>query len=247
MRGTMKLMLVEFKLFLREPEAFFFTLVFLLLMLVIFGSIYGNKPTPFFGGRGSVDMSVPAYMAFIIATTGLMSIPIFVATDREKGVLRRLRGTPVRPQAILIARVLVYFVVTLVGALLLVVVAKVFYNLRFEGNPFNVFLAFTLSTLSFSAFGFMVASLAPTARTATVAGMVFFFPMIFLSGATIPAETFPEAVQQVSRILPLTYVVQLLQGLWFGQNWSEVLMNVGVLAITMIVGVGISAKTFRWE
>lgn len=247
MRGSIKLMLVEFKLFLREPEAFFFTLVFPVLLLLIFGGIYGNEPTPLFGGRGTVEMSVPAYMAIIIATTGLMSIPISVATDREKRVLRRLRATPVRPQAILIAWIVVYFVITLVGVLLLVLVGKVVYNLRFEGNPLNVFLAFTLSTLSFSAFGFMVASLAPTARTATVAGMAFFFPMIFLSGATIPWQIFPEAMRQVGRILPLTYVVQLLQGLWFGESWGEHLVKVGVLAATLMIGVIVSAKAFRWE
>lgn len=247
MRGLRNLMLVEFKLFLREPEAFFFTVVFPVLMLLIFGSIYGNEPTDFFGGRGTVDMSVPAYMALVIATTGLMSIPVSVATDREKGVLRRLRAAPVRPQAILTAWVVVYFVVALAGALLLVVVGNGVYNLRFEGNPLNVFLAFTLSTLSFCAFGFMVASLAPTARTATVVGMVLFFPMIFLSGATIPWETFPETVRQAGRLLPLTYVVQLLQGLWFGETWSGHLAKMGVLVTTLMVGVIISAKTFRWE
>ena len=103
MRGFGKLALLEFKLFLREPEAFFFTLIFPLILLFVFGSIFGNQPNEvsfyLFGGRGSVDASVPAYMALIIGITGLMLIPYLVATYREKGILRRLRTTPIRPQS----------------------------------------------------------------------------------------------------------------------------------------------------
>jgi ABC-2 type transport system permease protein len=247
MRGLINLMLIEFKLFLREPEAFFFTLIFPLIMLFVFGSIYGNTPTEYFGGRGMVDVSVPAYMGLIVAITGLMGIPISVATDREKRVLRRLRATPVRPQTILTAWVVVYLAVTLVGALLLIVAGKLVYGLRFEGNALNVFLAFTLSTLAFLAVGFVIASLAPTGRTANIVGMVLFFPMIFFSGATIPWQELPEGVRTVGYALPLTHVVQLLQGLWFAEAWSDHLVKVAVLIVTLIIGVVISARTFRWE
>ncbi|MBM3241190.1 ABC transporter permease [Candidatus Poribacteria bacterium] len=247
MRGLRKLMLVELKLFLREPETFFFTLIFPMVMLFVFGSIYGNKPVEIFGGRGTVDISVPAYMGLIIAVTGLMSIPISTATDREKGVLRRLRATPVRLQTILIARIMMYFVMTLVGALLLVAAGKIVYGLRFDGNALYVFLAFIISALSFFALGFVIASLAPTGRTANIVGMALFFPMIFFSGATIPWNVLPDGVQMVGRALPLTYVVKLLQGLWFAEPWNEHLLKVAVLAGMLIVGVVVSAKIFRWE
>ncbi|GFP24715.1 ABC-2 type transport system permease protein [Candidatus Hakubella thermalkaliphila] len=186
-------------------------------------------------------------MGIIIAITGLMGIPISVATDREKGVLRRLRATPIRPQIILVGWVVVYFAVTLVGALLLVAVGKIVYNLRFDGNALHVFLAFTLGALSFFALGFVIASLAPTGRTANIVGMVLFFPMMFFSGATFPWKMLPEGVQMVGHVLPLTYVVQLLQGLWFAEPWGEHLLKVAVLFGMLIVGVVVSAKTFRWE
>ncbi len=247
MRGIRKLFLIEFKLFLREPEAFFFTLIFPLIMLFVFGSIYGNEPTEYFGGRGMVDVSVPAYMGIIIAVTGLMGIPISVATDREKKVLRRLRATPVRPLTILSAWVAVYFIVTLLGAGLLIAAGKIVYNLRFPGSFASVLLAFTFSILCFLALGFMIASLAPTGRSANIVGMVLFFPMIFFSGATIPWQELPRSVQVVGYVLPLTHVVQLLQGLWFAEAWSEHLLKVAILAATLIIGVGISVKVFRWE
>jgi ABC-2 type transport system permease protein len=235
------------KLYLREPMATFFTLVFPLMMLFLFGSIYGNEPTPYFGGRGSVDVSVPGYIAMVIGTVGLLSITIQMATYREKGVLRRYRATPVRPQAILGAEVLVNFVMTLLGTVLLVVAGVLVYDLQFDGNALAVFGAFVLSALSFFAAGFVIAGVAPTARFAQVAGMVIFYPMLFLSGASIPLQELPEAVRSFSRFLPLTHVVTLLQGLWFGEPWGDHLTELAVLFGVLIGGVLLSAKTFRWE
>jgi len=247
MRSLWKLTLVEAKLFLREPEAAFFTLAFPLVMLAIFGSIYGNEPAPFFGGRGTVDVSTPAYMAMIIGTTGLLYVAIHVANYRERKILRRYRATPLHPTVILASQVAVNFIMTLLGALLLVVAAKLIYNLRFEGNALSLLAGFILSTLSFLSVGFLLASLAPTARAANIIGMVVFYPNLFLSGATLPKQMFPEALRWVNRALPLSYVVDLLQGLWFGEPWGQHLTEVAVLLGMLLVGVAVSAKTFRWE
>ncbi|HEY67378.1 MAG TPA: ABC transporter permease [Thermoflexia bacterium] len=247
MRSLWKLTLVEAKLYLREPVATFFTLIFPLMMLFIFGSIYGNEPTPYFGGRGSVDVSVPAYAAMIIATVGLLSIAISIAVYREKGILRRYRATPLRPRTILMAEVLVNFAITLLGIILLVAAAKVVYNLHFEGDPLSVLVGFTLAALSFFSMGFIIAGLAPTARVAQVVGMVLFYPMLFLSGATIPLQELPEAIRSFSKFLPLTHVVTLLQGLWFGEPWGDHLTEVAVLVGILVTGAVAMAWTFRWE
>jgi len=238
---------VELKLFLRNPYGSFFTLIFPLMMLFLFGSIYGNEPSPFLGGYGSVDVSVPAYTAMIIATAGLLSLTIQISIYREKGVLRRLKVTPLRPQTILTAQVIVIFLITALGMALLVIAGKIVYGLRFDGNPFNVLAGFVLSSLSFFALGFVLASLIPTARTAQAVAMVLVYPMIFLSGATIPLEILPETIRHYAQILPLTHVVTLLRGLWVGEGWVEHFTEVVILATIMMAGVIVSAKTFRWE
>ncbi len=238
---------MELKLFLRQPIAAFFTLAFPLMMLFLFGSIYGNEPSPLLGGYGTVDVSVPAYTAMIIATAGLLSLTINVTSYREKGVLRRLKATPLRPQTILAAQVIVIFLMTAMGMALLVIAGKIVYGLRFNGNPFNVLAGFVLSSLSFFALGFVLASLIPTARTAQIVAMVLVYPMIFLSGATIPLEILPETIRHYAQILPLTHVVTLLRGLWVGDGWVEHFTEVAILAAILVAGVVVSAKTFRWE
>lgn len=247
MKGLYKLTWVELKLFAREPIAAFFTLAFPLMMLFLFGGIYGNKPSPVFGGFGTIDVSVPAYAAMIIGSSALLSLSIAVSTYRESGVLKRLKATPLRPRTILGSQVAVIYLMTALGMVLLIIGGKTVYGLRFEGNPVSVFGGFTLSALSMFAIGFVLASLSPTARTAQVAGMVIFYPMIFLSGATIPREVLPESIRQYSQLLPLTHVVTLLRGLWVGDAWSGHIKEVVVLACVLVAGVLISSRTFKWE
>ena len=247
MRGFLKLTWMEIKLFMREPQAAFFTLVFPLILLFVYGSIYGNKPNPLFGGYGNVDVSVPSYTALIIAISGLISITVILSTYRETGILRRYKATPLRPLSLLTADVIVIFLMTAVGMILLIAAAKIFYGLRFNGNPLRFGLAFLLSCMSFFSLGFILAGILRTARTAQIVGMAIFFPMVFLSGSTIPIEMMPEKIQSFSQFIPLTYIVRLLKGFWFGGNWGDHIKEVAILMGMTVVFLLISVKVFKWE
>jgi ABC-2 type transport system permease protein len=194
-----------------------------------------------------IDASIPGLTAVIICITGLMSTTMTISTYREKGILRRLRTTPVSPLVVLAAQVIVTFAMTLLGMLLLVAAGMLVYHVRFEGNALSVLAGFTLSSLSFFGIGFILAGTMPTVRTAWVVGMVLMYPMMFLSGAFFTIQILPAAVQKVSAFMPLTYVVNLLRGLWVGETWGSHLLDVGVLAGMLLLGIIVSAKTFRWE
>ncbi len=247
MKSLMKMTWMEAKLFLREPVSAFFTLIFPLLMLFIFGSIYNSQPEGVPGGAGMIGPLIPSFTAMIIGMVGLMSVTITMATYRENGILRRLRTTPVSPLVVMGAQVIVVFVMTVLGMILLMVAGKLFYHVRTEGNILSFMAGMVLSSLSFFGLGFILAGTLPNARMAQIVAMVLNYPMLILSGAAWPRELMPETVQKISAFVPLTYVVNLLRGLWNGEAWSEHLLNVGVLAVMLILGVVISVKTFRWE
>ena len=249
MRGVMKFFVMQLKLYLREPVAFFFSLAYPALLLLLFGFIFGNDPDPEFWGRnfGTVDASVPAYAGIIIGTVALMGIPIDTAASRETGVLRRYRATPLHPAAYLLASVAVYLMIALLGMAILVLTGKLVFGLRIAGSWLNVLAAITLSALSFYSLGYLIASLVPTARAAQAVGMVIFFPMMFLSGAGMPLQLLPEGLRKVSDFLPLSYVVRLIQGLWFGETWNMLWLPTLVLAVILVVGTALSARLFRWE
>jgi len=247
MRGLRELTLTTFKLYLREPIGAFFTLAFPAMLVLLFGAIYGNEPTPLFGGRGTMDVSMPAYTALILGTVGLMSVPITTAGYREQGILRRFRATPMRPLTYIAADVITNLTMTVLGMGVVVLLGWVLYRVRFEGQIVLVLSAVVLSGLAISSVGYLIASLAGTARMAQIIGMVLFYPMMFLSGAGMPIEVLPESIRRFSTYLPLTYVVRLLRGAWFGEPWREHWLEAVILGVILLVCGGLAARYFRWE
>jgi ABC-2 type transport system permease protein len=247
MRGLTQLTVMNFKLYLREPIATFFTLAFPPLLVLLFGAMYGNDPSPLYGDYGTMDITMPAYTALILGTIGLLGVPITTSGYREQGVLRRFRATPMRPLTYIIADLLTNLTMTLLGMAILIGIGWALYKVRFQGQVLSVFIAVVFSGLTMFAVGYLIASLAPGARTAQVIGMVLFYPMMFLSGASIPLEVMPEGVRRISDFLPLTHVVTLLRGLWFGDGWGDHLTEVIILGAILVVGAGLAARFFRWE
>jgi ABC-2 type transport system permease protein len=245
MQAVSKMTWMELKLKMREPVGTFFTLVFPLLLLFLFGTIYGNEPTQFLGGRGNVDNSVPGYIAMVIGTIALIGLPVTLAEYREQGILRRLQASPLSPTAVLGTQVSVNIVMVLFGTGLIVAAALIVYQLLMPAAPVAVLLAIILSCISFFSVGFLLAGLLPTANSAQAVGMALYFPMLFLSGAGMPQEILPDGLVKFSQLLPLTHVVNLLKSLWYGDGWD--ITAVVVLLIMFMVAALVSAKTFRWE
>jgi ABC-2 type transport system permease protein len=151
------------------------------------------------------------------------------------------------PLTYIVADVLTNLAMVLFGTALLVGSGLLLYQVSFEGNVLDVLAAVLLGGLAMLAFGYLIASLAPGARSAQVIGMVVFYPMMFLSGSGMPIEILPDSVQRISTFLPMTYVVRLLRGLWFGESWSAHLTEVAVLCGVLLVCGGLAARFFRWE
>ncbi len=108
-------------------------------------------------------------------------------------------------------------------------------------------VALLFSTLSILSIGFLLASLVPTARFAQPVASLVLYPMILLSGLFFPVDGLPASLQMVSRVIPLTYAVSLLKGIWTGDSWLAHGADVGALVIVAAVFTGLSARFFRWE
>lgn len=245
MKPFLKLTYIELKLQLREPVGLFFTLAFPVMLLVLFGAIFGNEAEEFLGGYGQVDLSMSGYIGMIIGTIGMLGIPITLSNYRERGILRRLRATPLQSGSVLWSQVAAQTLITVVGILLLFIAGMVLFDLRIPDGDVSIILAILLSAFSFFAIGFVLAGILPTARTAQAVGMAIFYPMLFLSGAAIPRFIMPEFVQQIAELLPLTHVVILIEDLWLKGTWN--LISLAVVTAVLILGLVLSRFTFRWE
>ncbi len=245
MKTLLKLTTMELKLQFREPIALFFTLVFPVMLMILFGSIFGNEAEARLGGYGQVDLSVPGYIGMIIGTIGMLNIPVTLANYRDQGILRRLRATPLQSGYLLWAQVITQVVMSAAGILLLYLVGTSFYNLRMPTGFGNIIPAIAVSALSFFAVGFVLAGVMPTARAAQALGMAVLYPMLFLSGAAMPRYIMPDVVQKIGLALPLTHVVILIEEIWL-KNSLNMISLVVVLGM-LVVGLVVSRYTFRWE
>lgn len=246
MSKMLSLLKMELKLYLREPSAFFFTVIFPLLLMLLFGSIWGNDPFP---GEtfGYIDAFTSSFIGIVILTAGTMGLTITIATYREKGILKRFRATPVSPVSFLGAEMMAILVVSIIGVILLLIAGVVLFNMHFRGNVLQGIAAFLLSSGGIAGLGFIPASLARTARSGTVISNSLYFPMLFLSGAALPREMLPTFLKTVSEVLPLTHAIRLMRGIWLGDSITAYPAEIAVLAGMLLIGGFFAGKLFRWD
>lgn len=245
MHALAKSTTVEAKLFLREPLTVAFTLALPLLFLFVMGGVFGNNADPqYYRGAGALDYYVPAYCGLVWTAVGLLALPVHLAHYREDGVLRRLRASPARPWAVLGAQLLVTFLISLAGTALIIAMAALVYHIHAPQSPAGFLGAWLLCGTLFSALGLLLASL-PSSRGALSAGLGLFFTMMMLSGAGPPPEVLTGAMHWVSNLLPLTYMLRLLQDPWLGLSWS--LADTAVVAAFTVAATLSARLLFRWD
>ena len=233
---------------MREPLGAIGTIAVPVLMFVVIGRVLGRRavtaPSRF---SSLIGVDVPVFASVMITLSAVLSLITIISIYREGGILKRLRATPLRPHTILTAHVLVKLLLTAVTLILMMLAGKRYYPVGASVHMFAFSLALVFSTFSILSVGFLVASLVPTARFAQPIGTVVLYPMLGLSGLFVPVDALPPVLQTVARMLPLTYAVSLLKGIWVGDSWSAHLGDVAALVIVFVVFTALSARLFRWE
>jgi ABC-2 type transport system permease protein len=246
LRGLWKLTWLEIKIFLREPLGAFGSILFPVLVFVVVGRLMGGRPGSL-SGAAFVRVGLPVFVAVLITLSSVLSLVTIISIYREGGILRRLRATPLRPQTILTAHVLVKLALTLVTLILMMLAGKRYYPIDIHVHVFGFAMALLISTWSILSIGFLIASIVPTARFAQPIGGIILYPMLGLCGLFVPLETLPPMLHAAARLLPLTYAVSLLQGIWKGDAWSAHIGDVAALVLVFAICTLLSAKVFRWE
>lgn len=247
LRGLWKLTWLEIAIFLREPLGVFGALL-PVVFFVVFGRIFGRRmrmPAPDLPRVIAGDL--PILASILIAVSAVLSLIAIIAIYREGGILRRLRATPLRPYTILTAHVLVKLLFSVFTLAAMVVAGRRFYPVPPNTSLAAFTLALLFSTVSILSLGFLIASIVPTARFAQPIGTLIVYPMLALSGLFTSLDSLPPALRAVSRVLPLTYAVSLLRGIWEGHGWLSHAGDLAALAIMFVVFTAISARVFRWE
>jgi ABC-2 type transport system permease protein len=248
LRGLWKLTWIEIKIFMREPLGAFGTIGVPVLVFLVLGRIAGRGlNTTALAANGFIRVGLPVLASLLIAVSAVLSLITIISIYREGGILKRLRATPLRPQTILTAQVLVKLLLTAATLALLVLAGKRYYPAGVHAPFFSFTIALLISTWSILSIGFLIASIVPTARFAQPIGAIILYPMIGLSGLFVPVAALPPGLHAVARVLPLTYAVSLLQGIWSGDAWVAHVGDIAALVAVFVVCTALSAKVFRWE
>ncbi len=246
LRGLWTLAWIETKIFVREPLGLIGSVVVPVVLFIILGRVLSDEGATA-RGRELVGVDVPVFASVFIVLSAVVSIVTIISIYREGGILKRLRATPLRPQAILSAHVVVKLLLTALTLGLMVLAGRRFYPVAVDPPVASFVMALLFTTWSILSVGFVIASLVPTARFAQPIASFILYPMIPMSGLFFPVENLPPAVQAVARILPLTYAVSLLEGIWTGEAWSAHIGDVAALVAVFVICTALSAKVFRWE
>ncbi|WP_327700340.1 ABC transporter permease [Streptomyces sp. NBC_00459] len=236
----------EIRLLRREPGALFWILLFPTLLLVILGSIpsFGDHEADL-GGLRTIDVYVPVAVLLGPIVGGLQAMPQTLTGYRERGILRRMSATPVRPAALLSAQMLVYGGAALASSLLALAVGRLAFDVRLPRQPFGYALALVLTVLVALALGAVVSALSRTTKIAGAIGSAVFFPAMFCAGLWAPVQTMPHVLARIVGWTPFGAAAEALNraaaGDWPG--WD----HLGVLvAWTSLLTAG-ATRLFRWE
>lgn len=233
MKILAKLTTVETKLLVREPGAVF-SLLIPLFILVVFGSAIA--------AGGTVLMPMAVTMA--IGLVGLYLLPTTLATYRERGILRRLSVTPVRPGTLLTVQLLLQLVLTVLGVGLLLVVGVGVLG-TYAPGALAFAAAFALGTAAMFSVGLLIAALASNGRSANGFGVLLFFPLAYLGGLMQPADRMPDILALIGAYTPMGALRQSLHDAWSGGVPTP--LPLVTMAVYAVVLSFVAARSFRWE
>lgn len=246
MSALSRLTATETRLFFREPVLAFFALAFPPILLAVLGAVPAmREPSDDAGGLRAIDLYVPITVAMGLALFALNGLPQLFATYREKGVLRRMRTTPVEPVVMLGAQLLMATVLSAATALAVLVLGRLAFGVALPRHLPAYLVGYLLTALSLFAIGLLVAALASNGKSAGAVGTLVFFPLVFFAGLWLPRASMPEVLRAISDFTPLGAGVQSLQDATAG-HWPQPLHLAVVLGWVVVAGVP-AARYFRWE
>jgi ABC-2 type transport system permease protein len=238
------------KTFWRNPASVFFTVLLPVMFLLIFATIFGNDTIDELGGIKTTTYYVPAIITLAVVSATMQSLAISLTVDRETGLLKRTRGTPLPTWVFIAGRVGNSMVVSVLSLIALALLGRIVYGVEipWERAP-AVIVTLLVGAASFSCLGFALTAAIPTEDAAAPVSNAALLPLYFLSGVFIPETEIPKGVLQFADIFPIRHFFEAFFSAWSpatvgaGFEWADL----GIVALWGAAGLLIAVKAFRWE
>jgi ABC-2 type transport system permease protein len=249
----MSLLLHQFrfdqKVFWRNPASVFFTVMLPLIFLFIFATIFGNDEIEERGVK-TTTYYVPAIISLAVVSATAVSLAINLTEDRERGLLKRVRGTPLPSSVFVAGRVGNSLVISVLMVVLVAILGRLVYGVSLPDQTIPAILVtLAVGAFSFSCIGFALTAIIPSEDAAPAVTNALLLPLYFISGVFIPDSEIPSGVLQVADVFPVRHFFEAFFTAW-DPNTSGVGFEFGNLAIVAAwgaLGLVLALRFFRWE
>jgi ABC-2 type transport system permease protein len=247
---------VELKEFFRERDSMVFTFLFPVIMLFIFGSVFSNRTLP--GDVTFTQYFTAGMIASGIVLSSFQQLAISIAVERDDGMLKRLRGTPMPPAAYFLGKIGMVLVTSVVQSAVLLGVGKVAFGLDLPSAPelwLRFAWIFALGTAAGTLVGIAYSSVPRSARSAGAVVSPVVIVLQFVSGVFFTYDSLPSWMQQVAAIFPLKWLTQGMRSVFLPDSFAaqevtgswELTRTALVLAAWAVAGLVLCLRTFRWQ
>jgi ABC-2 type transport system permease protein len=237
------------KQYWRNPGAAAFTFAFPLMFLFIFIAIYGNDRVTLAGQKiRFAQYYVPAIISFGLISACYTNLAFALSISRENGILKRLRGTPLRPSTYLAGLVANVVVVSLILTALTTTMGLVFYRVTFPGRYLGLVVTIAAAAFCFSSLGVAVSTFVPNEDSAPAIINFLLFPLLFVSGTFSPISN-SSTLARVAAVFPVRHLLQLMVSVFLPPRGGTGIVagHLAMLLLWGTVAIGVAVRRFRWE
>jgi len=236
----------------RNSRSLVFTVILPIGLFLLFASAFtkhGGDATKFQGGQ----LSTKAYylggiIAYAMVQAAYSSLMISLVTQRETGLLKRFRATPMPPWTFLSAQIVRAVAIVALEVAALLLVGRFGYDIHVSATAgAEIALYAALGTFALCSLGIALTSLAKTADSASTLGPFSALMLSFISGVFIPTDQLPHALVSIGKVFPLSHLAEGLQAALIHGHVHLKGENVAVLALWGLGGLIFAQRTFRWE
>ena len=237
------------KMFWRNPAAAMFTFLFPIMFLVIFSTLNGGDRVASRGGISFVTYFMPGILAFGIISTTYTNLAISTVFQREEGILKRIRGTPLAPGSFVAANVVSSLMTALLLTLITLFLGIVVYGVDYRAATTPGFLAaLVVGAACFCALGLAISGYVPNADAAPAVVNFAVFPLVFVSGIFFPVDGAPVWLRNGVKVFPVRPFADALQFVFDPRTRGNGIngADLAILAAWFLGGLVIARKGFRW-
>jgi ABC-type transport system involved in cytochrome c biogenesis permease component len=230
---------ISLRLHFRNRMALLYGYLFPLIFLVAFYVLYRHERIPLLRHMGEL-------LTVAVLGGACFGLPTTLVSERERGVWRRYRLTPIPTWAVVASTVVARYVIVLTAGLLQLALALAL-GMTLPEHPFALWVAFTFVSFAFIGLGLVIATLADNVPAVQALGQCIFLPMLIIGGVAVQLASLPLWAQHVSAFFPGRYAVEALQACVSGRGFAGARFSLLALGLVGFAGCLAGAKLFRWD